>query len=324
MRGLRVGAILMSLVAACGGDDDVVSLDELQDALGHAYCERLARCGVYVSESACLQGAAPDLDQIVYSAAVGRIAYDGVAAAACVDAFAAAACDSTSASVRVEPAVCAQAIRGLVADGATCYVGPECASGRCDQPACGDACCAGACLPTFARAEPGQSCADAECVPSAYCTPQAICQPLLAQGEACGSSAQCGYELTCAGGACVPSANRGEPCAAGTCQDIGDRCDGATCVARSAERGACRAGFSGIFDCQRPLTCDDASQVCGAAPDLGEACLIDCAEGSFCNEQHVCQARKDDGAGCAGDGECRSGYCTEGAARVCAASQVCG
>ena len=52
--------------------------------------------------------------------------------------------------------------------------------------------------------------------------------------------------------------------------------------------------------------------------------LIDCAQGSFCNEQHVCQARKDDGAGCAGDGECRSGYCTEGAARVCAASQVCG
>ena len=310
-------------VTACGGSDSI-ALGDLGDEVVRAQCARTVRCGAYVSMDECLASGRVNLDLIAHAVDAGRVAYDGEAARACLDALEGASCDTTTEGARVEPAACAQALAGTVADGGTCFDDLECISDSCDVPDCGMACCQGTCDPTVAEAALGQSCANARCADDAFCNPQRVCAALLAAGTPCDGDDECAYGLACSGEVCVPAANRGEACADGDCHDLGDFCDGQSCVARRGVGGSCRMGFAGVFDCQLPLVCNQQSFTCEEPPTAGQACDFFCAGGLFCNDQNVCEAPRADGAACTSDFDCASLYCDEtGAAGMCAPVPAC-
>ena len=325
----RIGACLLValMMAGCGGDDGAsgpVSPDDLADAVTSASCDRLVRCGAFTSRAACEAQLAPDFAQILQGIAAGRISYDGSKVATCLAAFENASCDTTVEDVRVTPAICDEALHGTVGGGGTCYIDLDCASDNCDVPSCGMACCAGACAAAVADAPIGQPCANANCVEGSFCSETEVCTALLAAGATCGSDQECNYGLTCAANRCVAAANRGEACVDDSCQDLGDRCDGTNCVARSGLNGPCSEGFAGFFDCQSPLTCDQATLMCKEPPAVGAMCQFSCAGNAFCNDQNACEAPRAVGATCDDDGQCDSRYCSDAATPVCAARPICG
>jgi hypothetical protein len=328
----RCGVLLATMMAvtACGDDGASgasVPIEDLADAYADAMCSRYARCGVVVSAAACRDSFRLSFATIQHSVEEGRIAYDGAAVASCLAGLAAAACDVTSESSRVDPAACAQAIRGTVPDGQTCHASNECASESCDLTACSDGCCTGTCDPTVAEAAIGQPCSASDCVEGAFCDASETCAALLPAGRPCAVDDWCSYGLSCVDDVCVDSANRGDACAAGTeCHDLGDRCDGAMrCVARSGLGGGCGdAGFDGVFDCQAPLVCDTASRTCEDPPTIGQPCQTSCAAGAFCNAGRTCEAPRVNGMPCQVNPECASNYCDTSQAPVCADPPICG
>lgn len=318
----RMGVLLAGVLAACGGSDSV-SLDELPDALASAQCERLVRCGLYTSAADCEAAINFNITEIQHSVEAGRVAYDGEAVAECLDTLGSASCDLTTESARVTPQSCKDAIKGAVAAGGTCYDSGDCQSARCDLPDCGNACCMGTCQDGPAEVTVGQSCADAPCDDRSFCQ-NGTCQALLASGAACQGSDECGFGLMCGNDACTAAAHRGDACVDGDCAEIGDRCDSTDhCAALVAVGGACSGGIAGLFDCQRPLVCNDTTLKCEAAPTAGQACQFFCGGNLFCNDQNTCEAPRADGAACGSNSECASDFCDDVTSK-CAALPLCG
>jgi hypothetical protein len=326
LRALLISSVV-ALAAACGGGG--VKIDDLDDELIDALCERQVRCGAYASVEACRAAANASIEQIKRAIEAGRVDYDEGKAGDCIEALGDASCDVTSESSRDEPDACREAIRGTVADGGECYSDQDCISTDCTIPAtCTMACCAGTCGMTRAEVAIGGSCSGTTgpCAEGSFCdSASTTCTALRAAGGACTANAQCGYGLYCSeAGTCADGPNRGNACPDGYCADIGDRCDATsmTCVPLGRSGDACSEGFAGLFDCQQPLTCDQTTLQCGNPPVAGQPCVFFCATGNFCNANDVCEATKTNGQACAGDDECQSQYCNE--MDVCGEELVCG
>lgn len=322
--------LLALTLAACGGGG--VALGDLGDELVDAYCARAVRCGVYASAAACKADLTVNLEEAVRSVEAGRTSYSEDKAGECLDAMRDASCDATSEGARADSQICEDVFEGNVADGGACFGSEDCVSGTCETPDCGMACCQGTCVATMPVPGIGQACPAGECVVGAFCNDSAMCVALLAAGAACADNDQCGYGLYCpqvevGTRVCVDAPNRGEACPAGDCADIGDRCSSTsmTCVALAQRGEACAQGFAGLFDCQRPLVCNQTSLTCTDPPAVGQACDFFCVEGAFCNDSNVCEAVKANGATCGGDSECSSRFCDDTLTTpVCADEPICG
>jgi hypothetical protein len=318
---------LVTVAAACGGGG--VKIDDLDDELVDALCERQVRCGAYASLDECRAAANASIEELKRAIEAGRVDYDEGKAGDCLEALGSASCDTTSESARDEPDACREAIRGTVADGGECFADQDCISADCTVPeTCTMACCAGTCAMTRAEVAIGGTCngTTGPCAEGSFCdSASTTCVALRAMGGACSGDSQCGYGLYCSeAGTCADAPNRGGACPDGYCADLGDRCDptSMTCVPLGRTGDACSEGFAGLFDCQQPLTCNQTTLQCGPAPATGEPCVFFCATGSFCNANDVCEATKADGQACGGDDECQSDHCND--MDVCGTEPVCG
>jgi hypothetical protein len=324
MRSIAGFLATAMVVAACGGDDGGIPVEDLGTQLSNAICDRDVRCGIYADVATCLAEVHVDAAQLAHSIAGGRIDYDASKAKACVDAYAARSCDRTTEANRATPQACLDAVRGTVADGGVCYSAIECVSGSCPRPAgCTLACCQSTCATTVAPGAVGQACPTGDCVDGAYCGIDTLCVAYAAAGAACAPATLCGFGLGCVNSLCVDLPNHGQPCPDGVCADRGDHCDLTTntCATLAALGGTCETSS----DCQRIAVCN-ASSVCEAAPALGQACPAStCAAGLFCNSTGTCEAPHADGAACMTQRECASRYCDQTApSPVCAVAPVCG
>jgi hypothetical protein len=155
----KLASLVFLVLAACGGGGGSVALEDFADKLADASCELLVKCGEARDVAAC-RAANTGLDTHLSAslgAAVkaGRAKFDGGAAQDCLDALGARSCDVTSQSNRELPASC-RTTAGTLHDTEACAVDAECISQVCDVPACGLACCIGACVgddpPTLGQA----------------------------------------------------------------------------------------------------------------------------------------------------------------------------
>jgi len=326
---IAISVGLASALAACGGDDAAVTLDDFPSAYEDAVCENLVRCGRFEDEATCKATIELNLDEAFIGLDEGRTAYDADKAGACLASLRSGSCDSAGADNRLPQPACEATFHGTVVDGGQCFDDDECLSTSCEIADCGLACCAGVCDPTVALAAIGASCASADCVEGAFCTEADVCQAYIAAGQSC-SGSSCGYGLFCSEASiCTATPKHGEACPDGRCANIGDQCGGSasapTCVSLSGRGEACPGGFAGLFACQSPLTCDSTALTCQDPPAIGAACTFVCATGAFCNDTDVCEAERANGAECDGDSDCASDFCNEEVATpVCATPVPCG
>jgi hypothetical protein len=101
----------------------------------------------------------------------------------------------------------------------------------------------------------------------------------------------------------------------------GERC-------RNGDQASCRAGLYCASPVFNEATSSETCATCTVLPGLGQPCGQGyfCAAGLFCKagaagdpQSRSCQEPQADGSACAGDGECRSGFCR----RPSAAAGVC-
>jgi hypothetical protein len=208
------------------------------------------------------------------------------------------------------------------AHGSICFENGDCASNFCDGTggAGGVGGAAGGAGSTVAGV----------CAP---CSDESDCAPNACDDGVCGSICQddedCATTAWCDDGHCAAKKPEGEDCAAavectsGFCAD-GVCCDKAClggCEACDVlETGTCTtfaAGAPGSPSCS-PYLCDGTSAACpqGCSGDG------DCASNHFCDGV-ACLAIKANGAACAGNTECTSGFCVDGICCNGACSNAC-
>lgn len=321
--GMRLVAVMIC-AAGCGGG---VAIEDFDDALADAFCDRFLRCGGIESRDLCrelLDTSGAELVELQHAVADGSVLYDEEAMEECLDAAALQSCDKTAEDARVQPPACRDAIRGTVADGGACAIGEQCVSGSCDNPSCGMACCVGTCEPTVSEVAIGGACGTntTVCVEGAFCNTSLICQALLAANEPCIIDEQCGYGLYCSGttDTCTDAPNRGDACPDDECADLGTFCDAdGTCAALPRRGEACEP-FGG---CVVPNLCNPDTLTCEPPPGVGQPCDFVCAVGAYCDEvSGSCIAEKANGQPCETGGECASGLCDEVTA-LCGDAPVC-
>jgi hypothetical protein len=331
---MRKIAVLMVLLAGCGGGGSV-SLDRYTDEYRAAYCQYLTRCGLAESEDTCEQlhvdRRFPVAATVRAGVAMGKIVYDGGAARACIDAYAGRPCDVTGRDNRAHTDVCVEAFAGTLGDGAACGSSIECISRNCEAPACGEACCMGACV---GGAEPdlggpGDPCNELiPCGGESFCDRQSLmCEPLKPSGAACVNPGDCQYGLGCSlDKKCAVEPALGAPCSGG-CRDDGTVCSPAsgTCVKVGLAGAAC----ANSEDCSLLYYCD-ASRRCARGAALGELCssTVRCGDDrAFCDTplgepEGVCALPKADGSPCNREAGCESHTC-DPFTLTCAPEPVC-
>jgi hypothetical protein len=298
-----------------------ISIGELSDAGLRAKCERLTRCGMFVSVDACSRYfRAPPPDSYTPAIRAGRLDYNGQRAKDCEDALGVVSCDVTSREARVPPAPCIEMFHGKIADGDPCSFDEECASSRCNLPICAEGvCCVGACGTSRPPGRRGDPCdRTSECV-DGYCAADMTCQPLGTIGQSCMNDSECGYDLACLQatpslpGQCGAAPHLGQLCPYQRCADIGTICDGSThCAAVGLPHQVCVAHR----DCSIFLECDQTTHVCADLPTLGMSCDVSCAGESWCNfggqPIGTCVVPNPNGVPCENSAECASQNCMPG------------
>jgi hypothetical protein len=327
-------ALVLVFASACGTGS--VDFADYVAAYRHSQCDFLARCGEVADANVCFNSNLGFTLHIgpSYQAAIdmGKVHYDGAKAKDCFDQFANRSCDVTSASYRVTPAVCNEAVQGTIGDTGVCGLGAECKSFNCNIPACSMACCTGACVGD-ARATDiaiGQSCLTGSCVAGARCDFNTnVCVALKVAGDTCTSGSECGYNLGCTGTprVCGVLPKLGEACPGGSCRDAGTTCSGTpqTCVKVGLVGAACNVSS----DCSSLYRCDGTKH-CAAGIATGQTCTVAdrCADYSaFCEittgTSGTCLLPKADGSSCSSNSQCQSYNCDMTAPRVCAVAPVC-
>ncbi|MCG3172124.1 MAG: hypothetical protein GMKNLPBB_00269 [Myxococcota bacterium] len=196
------------------------------------------------------------------------------------------------------------------ADGASCTIGTECASGNCVDGVCCNTICTGSCQACSAAKTGGTDgvCADiltntdpdSECPMCSVCNGGGSCAaaaPGLDPKNECFGSGVCG---SCNGsGSCY--APVGE-----SCNGLDDDCDEqvdnnitpAMCSGYSCEAGSCRTTCSMPSHCAPPYFCDGG--VCVPPRPNGQACIVNsecsssfcgngvCASGFICSTDEQC------------------------------------
>lgn len=327
---------LAVLAAACGGKDSI-ALDDYPQAFRDAFCRNFIKCNAVRDLETCRNlNFGVDLYITASGQAafdMGKAEFDGEKAQACVDGIAGASCDLTSESQRALPEACAQVVRGTLAAGATCALGSECRSLRCQVPLCNEACCMGACVGDTppALAKEGESCALVDCVASAYCDfATDLCAPLKPANATCQGGFECQFGLECLGtgtaGTCQALPKPGEACQ-GVCQDFGTTCSptSRTCVKVALGGDTCTS----LVDCSPLYVCDSTGH-CSGGLALGAACTAQqhCADArAFCDvpagsAMGTCALPKADGMPCGANAHCESHAC-DTTTRRCVPEPVC-
>jgi len=260
-----------------GAPDGRAAYRKARETVFDAFCELQARCTnvVIVTYFGDVTKCKARRAQGIVTGAPGQ-AYDQARADACAAALSKLDClayDATTIPVECRA-------RGTLADGASCDLESQCASGQCYHANPASAAC-GVCKP-FAGL--GEDCSDNNCDPSFVCVRnQCVAKKRL--GEACNSTDKpCLTMLNCIGGACVGPAGIDQPCGDGS------------------PLPAC--------DFTKELTCNAATDPGKCVPvpyaNLGERCGADTSKGLpiFCRDGH-----------CPGMEQLKIGACTAYATR---------
>jgi hypothetical protein len=319
---LRFGAVLSIAAMACGRPS--IAFSDFDQEMQQARCEHLVRCKLFPDEASCHAFMRPRPDPSVSDAlAAHKIAYDGGRARQCVDAVANQGCDLTAHDAHIAPAACSEMLSGRVADGDSCSIDVECASGTCVLPAsCPDTgCCVGHCRATQDPAAAGGACNKArDCKAGLVCGADLTCYAPAGDGQACRSDRECNDGLACVEmtdlpGTCRTLPHAGERCPYQRCASENLRCDAATstCIAVGLPGDPCTTSV----ECSIYTECDGASHMCREFPTLGMPCDGTCIDDSFCMLDSsgltgTCVALLPSNSPCEGDHECVSGYCPDG------------
>ncbi len=278
-----VVAVMANLVmTGCGGrageatSSPPVSAKAFPDAMAKSFCAGLASCcqsaGQSVDLLACEARMVARINAPTPSSTIG---YDATKGGQCV-----AEVRTTLEGCYSMEGVssCDHVYVGLVALGGICSNSKECA-----KPSTGDV-----------------RCIESNCVATA-----AEQRGTLGVGcsTSCVSEANGSY---CLGGA---ASTNSTPAGAATCySDDGLYCnlDTWTCEALVEAGGICGSSFA----CVDAARCNMDIGQCEPRPTAGEACesANDCVPDAYCDADHLCQAKKSDGAGCILENEC-VGYC---------------
>jgi hypothetical protein len=320
---LRLCAVLIFTAMACSRP--AIALSDLDQEMQQARCEHLVRCKLLPDQASCLAFAPPPSDPSVPAAvAAHKITYDGELARQCVDAKASQACDVTAHDAHIPAAACGEMLVGHVADGDTCEIDAECASGTCSFPIdCPESgCCVGRCRATQAPAAVGAACNKVrDCQDGLVCAVDSTCHAPAGEAGACRSDRECRDGLACVEvtdqpGSCHPLPHAGERCPFQRCASENLRCDAATntCIAVGLPGAACMTAL----DCSIYTECDATSHLCREFPRLGMPCDGTCIDDSFCmldggsGLTGTCVALLPNNAVCFGDQSCVSGNCPDG------------
>jgi hypothetical protein len=286
---------------ASGGHGDAGSAVALEKGAASAcvtyalaVCQRQIDCGVRSHDERCLDSAAAECPDLVFSPGSTRTAKGLLA---CAEAYATWPCDDVKGGV-----IPACVTPGARAQGEPCKYASQCESLQCETH--GDC---GQCSKTV---DIGQSCSapDVDCGSQGFCAASGTCQPmsgpLYLAGQPCTVDWPCQADYYCQD-VCLPLPKVGESCLnTGTCA-YGAYCGltGACEAVPSAGQlcGLPRNGKPGEFFCEPGLDCDvDPSSMTGTCLPpgaLGQACLFTanwpgnqaCASGLHCDDtQGLC------------------------------------
>jgi hypothetical protein len=330
---LKLIAVGVALLAACGDNLAGISLDDLAAASRDARCAHAVTCGEVADVATCRTTSLGNPGHIsaTLRAAIedGIVTFNAADAEACNEALASRSCDVTSQSSRVEPAACATVFVGTRDAGGACASNAECLSQVCDVPVCTTACCTGLCVGSTpaAHAALGASCEATPCDDTAYCDEALTCVARKGVGDACIQPTECQFGLDCGvDGACAALPAPGQPCD-GACRDEGTTCSPTTqtCVPVVLAGAPCEM----TSDCSVYYVCDQTLR-CSPGLVLGEPCTVGqrcAAPGAFCDAPAgeslgSCALPKQLGAPCTSDLACESQTCDR-VTQVCVAEPVC-
>jgi len=290
----------------------------------------------------CVEAVTAELNNraitITEAAARGDVRFDARGAEGCLAAIERDACEERV-SIPVQafmwPPECDAVLSGTLAPEAECLIDEQCDGGSCECGLC------------VALAAEGASCETVACGAGLRCV-EGTCAATLHAGDACTQLAPddipgtCPANLRCVEGICRTSAElrtaaEGEDCysprdyesplvfcAAGL-ECHFDRADEpGTCVGAHALDEPCDTGGSHGL-CPDGTLCHGPSDDLRCRPylDEGEECFPSgwgdpCGPGMVCaNGDSLCKVLFDNGAACEADGDCESGFCSEGS---CAAN----
>ena len=319
---LRPGVLLCIALMSCSRPS--IALPDLDQEMLQARCEHLVRCKLISDEASCHALVHPTPDPSARAAvAAHKIDYDGERARQCVDAIASQSCDVTAHDVHVAPPACGEMLRGRVADGDSCSIDAECASGTCVLPAgcMEDHCCVGQCRATQDPGAAGAQCdKERDCKTGLVCGVDRTCHVPAGDGQACRSDRECQDGLGCVAvtdmpGTCHALPHAGERCPFQRCANENLRCDRAanTCAVIGLPGDRCAAPA----ECSIYTECDLAGGLCREFPTLAMPCDGTCRDGSYClldssGQTGTCMALLANGSLCDGDQQCASGFCAEG------------
>lgn len=322
--------VLLATLAACGDNNVGLTLEDFDETIAQARCDRFVRCGLFADDATCAGyfRKRPDVD-LEAALAAGAVRYHGPSAEACVAALAESPCDETSREVRVPPLACAEMFIGTIKIGEACQLDEECISGACEIPFCEMLCCPGTCLTRRATVAIDEPCTrDDECVDDSSCNDAGVCAELGGEGDLCRSDHDCIYGSGCIGpselmpGNCRKLGAIGEACPYMRCSELGAVCQGGNCVPVGLPGDPCASASN----CSPFALCDQPAAKCIAVPSLGEPCTSRCAGESFCERvvTNSCVEPYENGTSCSFDDQCASLECLEGEFRnVCRDRSVC-
>ncbi|MCC6623321.1 MAG: hypothetical protein IT385_18830 [Deltaproteobacteria bacterium] len=202
------------------------------------------------------------------------------------------------------------------ADGVACARASQCASGACADGLCCDAPCEGACDRCDLPAAGGA------CTPVADGIEERACGAYLCGGgpacpTTCAGDGDCVSGFVCEAGSCVEEADDGAACARDAACSSG-HCVGGLCCSAACD-GPCEAcDLDGLEGRCSPLPLGAPREACGVYHCDGEgggcpvSCDSDdvCVDGAWCDDA-ACVATLPDGATCARDRACASGFCDD-------------
>ena len=236
-----------------------------------------------------------------------------------------ATCAACASGTRCQVAVC----QPLNANGGTCVVGAECASGFCAAGVCCTSACTGDCESCNGAGSEGR------CAPLAEAAAPAACGAYACDGVSgscpatCTTSRQCAAGRFCDTGVCAPSRLPGATCGSSAECQSGFCADGVCCD--QACSGSCdRCNRTGsVGTCGPAPASDPGSPACGGAvvcngtlADCPILCSSGCPMTTFCSGMY-CSAKKTNGVSCAAATECQSNFCVDGVCCNAACGDLC-